>query len=508
MQNTQLSPLTQCRRWIVLATVGAALLLITLDHSVLYTTLPTLLRELGASTTQGLWIINAYPLVTAGLLLGAGTLGDRIGHRQMFLSGLLVFGLASLCAAFASTAPLLIAARAFLAVGAAAMMPATLALIRITFEDDRERNLAIAVWGSLAVVGSALGPILGGLLLERFWWGSVFLINVPVVVVAFAVGVAVTPHSATDASRPWDLTSSLQALVALSGLVYAIKEAVNAQPSWLMAAVAGGLAIVAGGCFSRRQRRLTYPLLDVAIFRNPAFLAGVLAAVFTLFAMSGVQLITTQRFQLVAGFSPLQAGLLVSASALACLPSALLGGALLHRVGLLPLIGGGLLVATVGVLVASQGLDLGLTWVVGGLVLLGLGLGAVMSVASSAIVGNAPANRAGMASSVEEVAYEFGSLFAVALLGSLLGALYSANVQLPAGTADAARVGIAEAMHLARADGVDGAALAKAASQAFDHSYRMVMYVIAGVLAIGTLVTSLLLRRHGPGSHAYTAATH
>lgn len=504
----QTPSLSKRRRWTVLATVGAALILITLDHSVLYTALPTLLRDLDASTTQGLWIINAYPLVMAGLLLGAGTLGDRIGHRQMFLSGLVVFGFASLTAAFAPTPAFLIAARAFLAIGAAAMMPATLALIRITFEDDRERNVAIAVWGSLAVVGSALGPILGGLLLERFWWGSVFLINVPVVVVAFAVGVVVTPHSPTDASRPWDLISSLQALLALSGLVYAIKEAVNAQPAWLLAGTAAALAIVAAVCFARRQRRLTYPLLDAAIFRNPAFLAGVLAAVFTLFALSGVQLITTQRFQLVAAFSPLQAGLLVSASALACLPSALLGGALLHRVGLLPLIGGGLLVATLGVLVASQGLELGLTWVVAGLALLGLGLGAVMSVASSAIVGNAPANRAGMASSVEEVAYEFGSLFSVALLGSLLAALYSANLQLPAGTAEAARAGITEAMHLAHTDGVNGAALAQAAAQAYDHSYRMVMYVIAGVLAIGTLVTSLLLRRHGPGSHAYTATAH
>jgi len=499
---------TQAQRWILLATVGAALLLITVDHSVLYTALPTLVRDLGASTTQALWIINAYPLVMAGLLLGAGTLGDRIGHRQMFLSGLLMFGLASLTAAFAPNPALLIAARALLAVGAAAMMPATLALIRVTFEDDRERNLAIAVWGSLAVVGSALGPILGGLLLEHFWWGSVFLINVPVVVVAFGVGLVVTPHSTPDAARPWDLMSSLQALVALSGLVFAIKEAVHAQPAWALAALALGLSILAGGCFVRRQQRLEYPLLDFAIFRNPAFLAGVLAAVFTLFALSGVQLITTQRFQLVGGFSPLQAGLLVSAAALGCLPSALLGGAFLHRIGLLPLIGGGLLLATAGVLLCAWGLGHALAWVVAGLAVMGLGLGAVMSVASSAIVGNAPADRAGMASSVEEVAYEFGSLFAVALLGSLLAALYSSHVQLPQGVAESAREGVAEAMRLAHADGAASGALVEAASRAFDHSYLMVMYVIAGALGLGAVLTTVLLRRHGPGSVAYNVATH
>lgn len=316
---------TKAQRWGLLVTVGAALILITVDHSVLYTALPTLVRELGATTLQGLWIINAYPLVMAGLLLGAGTLGDRIGHRTMFLSGLLVFGLASLLAAFAPSPALLIGARALLAVGAAAMMPATLALIRITFDDHRERNMAIAIWGSLAVIGSALRPILGGLLLERFWWGSVFLINVPVVIGAFIAGLLLTPHSAPDESRTWDLLSSLQALVALSALVFAIKEVVSAQPSWLLAALTAALAIVAGTLFMRRQARLPNPLLDIGIFRNPAFLAGVLGAAFTLFAMSGVQLITTQRFQLIDGFSPLQAGMLVSAAALGCLPSALLG---------------------------------------------------------------------------------------------------------------------------------------------------------------------------------------
>ncbi len=172
-------------RWLLLVTVAAGLLLITLDNSVLYTALPTLTRELGATTTQGLWIINAYPLVMAGLLLGAGTLGDRIGHRTMFLAGLVLFGIASIVAAFSPTPEVLIAARAFLAIGASAMMPATLALIRITFTVERERNIAIAIWGSISIVGAAIGPIIGGLLLEHFWWGSVFLINVPVVIAAF-----------------------------------------------------------------------------------------------------------------------------------------------------------------------------------------------------------------------------------------------------------------------------------------------------------------------------------
>lgn len=499
---------TDNRRWKMLVTVAAALLLITLDNSVLYTALPTLVRELGASNSQGLWIINAYPLVMAGLLLGAGTLGDRIGHRQMFLGGLLIFGLASVVAAFAPSAALLIGARGLLAVGAAAMMPATLALIRITFEDQRERNLAIAIWGSISIVGSALGPIAGGLLLEHFWWGSVFLINVPVVIAAFIGALVYTPRSTPDASRPWDLLSSLQVLVALSGLVFAIKQAAHAPPSWPTAGAALAVAVIASRLFARRQSRLAYPLLDFSIFRNRAFLAGVLAAAFAMFAVGGVQLITTQRFQLVADFSPLQAGLLVSSLAIGALPSAMLGGAVLHRSGLLPLIGGGMLVALLGVLLTIVGLDASLGWMIAGLVFTGFGLGAVMSVASSAIVGNAPQERAGMASSVEEVSYEFGSLVAVALLGSLLAVLYSAGVELPANAPQAARESLAQALALAGADSVSGPAIAQAATRAFDRSYLVVMYVIAGVLLVGTLTTAWLLRRHGPGSESFGPGGH
>ncbi len=498
------------QRWTLLVTVAAALLLITIDHSVLYTALPTLVDDLGATTTEGLWIINAYPLVMAGLLLGAGTLGDRIGHRRMFLGGLLAFGLTSLLAAFAPNPTLLIAARGLLAVGAAAMMPANLALIRLGFDDIRERNLAIAVWGSIAVIGAALGPILGGLLLEYFWWGSVFLINVPVVIVAFLVGWRVAPASATDASRPWDVLSSVQVLVALSALVVTIKEAASALPSWPQVAVTLVIAVLAAALFVRRQTRLPYPLLDFAIFRNRAFSAGVLAAALALFGIAGVELIATQRFQLVAGFTPLQAGLLVSAAALGCLPTALLGGAILHRVGLLPLIAGGLAIATVGVFLVGLSLHAGLTALIASLVLTGLGLGAVMSVASSAIVGNAPDHRAGMAASVEEVSYEFGNLFAVALLGSLMAALFSAGLQLPAGMPEAAREGIAEALGLAQAstDPAAAARLTAAATEAYDRGFRIVMMVIAGVLALGTGSCAILLRRHGPGSIAFRPAAH
>lgn len=495
-------------RWVLLVTVAAGLLLITLDNSVLYTALPTLTRELHASQTQGLWIINAYPLVMAGLLLGTGTLGDRIGHRQMFLIGLVLFGIASLVAAFSPSANILIAARAFLAVGAAAMMPATLALVRVTFINERERNIAIAIWGSLSVVGSALGPIVGGFLLEHFWWGSVFLINVPVVIVAFLSTLIVAPKGETDHSKPWDLVSSLQALVALSALVIAIKESAHAGQSWLVPASAFVIAVVASILFVRRQSRLTFPLLDFSIFRNVAFSSGVMAAAFAMFAIGGIQLVTTQRFQLVAGFSPLEAGLLVSAAALGSLPTAMLGGAFLHRIGLRILIAGGLAAASLAVLLASWGVSHGLGWLITGMVLTGAGVGAAMSVASTAIVGNAPVHRAGMASSVEEVSYEFGSLLAVAFLGSLLSAIYTFTIVLPAGAPEATRDSMGGALALAAESGPDGQAIIDAASQAFDRGYLTVMYVVAAVLAIGAIITGVLLRKYGPGSRSSLYASH
>ncbi|MET1037471.1 MAG: MFS transporter [Aeromicrobium sp.] len=413
-------------RWVVLATVSAGLLLVTLDNSILYTALPTLTEELGASATESLWIINAYPLVMAGLLLGAGTLGDRVGHRRIFLVGLVVFGAASLLAAFAPSPAWLIGGRALLAIGAAAMMPATLALIRVSFEDQRERNLAIAVWGSLAVVGAALGPIVGGLLLEWFWWGSVFLVNVPVVLVTWVVATRVVPRERPDTTVAWDWVSSVLALVALTGLVMVIKDSVRADRSVAVLLVAGTLAAAAATLFVRRQLRRPEPLLDLALFRSPVLSVGVLAAGSTMFVLSGLQLVTVQRFQSAEGFSPLQAGLLVSCVALGTLPTSMVAGSVLHRTGPRALVSGGLVIAGAGAVLSAVSTGAGWPWTVGAFLLTGAGLGFVFGVASSMVLSSAPRERAGMASSVEEVSYELGSLTAVALLGSLFTAVSTA----------------------------------------------------------------------------------
>lgn len=491
------SPLTPLHRWALLLVVGLGLLIVALDVTILYTALPTLERDLQATSTQGLWIINVYPLVTAGLLLGAGTLGDRVGHRSLYFIGLIIFALASLWAAQAATPLVLVGARVMQAVGAAAMMPATLALIRLAFLDERERNIAISVWASLSLVGAVLGPLLGGWLLEYYSWNSIFLINVPVAILALIGTVCLAPpHPRSSSVQAWDWYSSLLGLLALSSLVAAIKELASAHssssPCLLFALLL--VSVGAGYMFTRRQTRLTYPLLDFSLFRNPAFRSGVVAATFVTFATGGLLLSIAQRFQWVQGFTPLQAGLLVSVVFLGTLPSGIAGGALLHRVGLRVLLSGGLAVGGLGLLIAALCVEQGISVLLAALLLTGLGLGATISVASTAIIVNAPAHRAGMAASVEEVAYEFGSLFSVAVLGSLLAALYSWAVQLPIGAPEQARAGMAVALSIASHAGDSGQLLFQAAAHAFDYAYKVVLLAAATLLLSAAVLTAYWLR--------------
>lgn len=487
------------RRWIVLVIVALGLMLVTLDNSILYTALPRLTEALGASHSEALWIINAYPLVMAGLLLATGTLGDKIGHRRLFVVGLIIFGLSSILAAFSPTAGVLIAARALLAVGAAAMMPATLALIRLTFHKKREFNMAIAIWGSIAVVGAALGPIIGGLLLEWFWWGSVFLVNVPFVLIALVGTFMFAPIGKANSNKPWDLVSSLQFMIGLTGLVLFIKEVTKPGASVALVSVSAIVAAVGLYLFVRRQRHMKHPTLDLKIFRNPVVLAGVFGSSVAMFALAGIQLIITQRFQLVADFTPIQAGLLVVTAGVGSMVSSLIGGAILHKVGLRSLISGGLALTAIGIAL-TVGFFPGVPMMIVGLVVVGLGLGFVMSVASTAILGSIPHHEAGMASSVEEVSYELGGLTAVALLGSLVTSIYSSSIELPAIAPTVAGEGINEAIAVAKENPEFSESLLRAAGDAYDTGFIGVMIVMTIIVAIFAVVTNYLLRKHGAGS--------
>lgn len=478
-------------RWLILAVVSSALFLIVIDMTVLYTALPRLTHDLGASASEKLWIVNAYPLVVAGLLPGLGTLGDRLGHKRMFMAGLCVFGTASLFAAFSPTPQLLIASRVLLAVGAAMMMPATLSLIRLTFTDEKERALAIGIWASVASGGAAIGPVIGGALLEWFWWGSVFLINVPVVLVALLASAALLVNRAGDRSRPWDLLGSVQVMVGLVGLIYAVKEVAKTAPSWPMAGLSLAIGATAMTVFVRRQLRSAAPLIDFSLFRNARFSAGVATAMVASAALIGVELVFTQRLQLVLGHSPLTAGLLLLPIPVAAFFAGPLAGLALPRVGTVRVLWSSLLLAGLalgGFVVSLAGPD----WLwLASLAVMGFGVGAAMTAASSSIMLSAPEDRAGMAASVEEVSYELGGALGIAILGSLMSALYSRAMILPEGVATPARDSLDEALILAETmNPADADALAALARTAFDQAFIGVVSVAVVML----IATALVIR--------------
>ncbi|MEP2185417.1 MFS transporter, partial [Roseibium sp.] len=392
-------------RWLVLAIVSSALFLIVIDMTVLYTALPRLTYDLGATATEKLWIVNAYPLVVAGLLPGLGGLGDRIGHKHMFLSGLVVFGMASLGAAFSPAPPALITARVVLAVGAAMMMPATLSLIRLTFTDEKERGFAIGIWAAVASGGAALGPVVGGMLLESFWWGSVFIINVPIALLAFSVGALVLTNNRSVHTHPFDFIGSGQVMIGLVGLVYAVKEVSKREPSWLTL----GFALVIGVCamtaFVRRQNSSPSPLIDFALFRNPRFTSGVVAALVASAALIGVELVFSQRLQLVLGLSPLEAGLMILPIPAASFLAGPLTGLTLSRVGAIQILAMALALSGLSMMVylfTYQGPTA--LWL-SALAVMGFGIGSTMTAASNVIMLSAPEERAGMAASIEEVSF-------------------------------------------------------------------------------------------------------
>jgi DHA2 family multidrug resistance protein-like MFS transporter len=490
------------RRWLALGVLTLAVLLIGVDGTVLALATPFIGQDLNASFTQILWIGDIYSFVLAALLISMGSLGDRIGHKKLLLCGATAFALISVVTAYAVSAEMLIMSRALLGVAGATLTPATLALIRGIFPDARERSVAVGIWAAAFSAGAAFGPVLGGILLEHFWWGSVFLINVPVMVVLLVGGIILLPEHRNPEPGPWDLPSVGLSMLGMLGVVYAIKEgaALGIRPDVLVAGMAGAAALM---LFVRRQLRLPAPLIDVRLFGNRAFSGVIAANLLSVLGLSGLVFFLSQFFQLVHGYGPLKAGLAELPAAVTATVFGVLAGVAVRYWSRRAVLTSGL--ALVGVSMATLTmltpstpyLPLGIA-----LFLVGVGLGLAFTVASDVILASVPKERAGAAAAVSETAYELGMALGIATLGSIVTGVYRSFVMpagIPPAVASHARDSLAAAIHAADTlPAGQSQALLTAAKDAFTSGLAIASGVGSALMLISAMAVWILLRARLP----------
>lgn len=516
------APAAGANRWVVLVVLCVSLLLVALDATVLHVAVPAVTEDLRPGAVELLWIVDVYPLVCASLLILFGTLGDRIGRRRVLLLGYALFGVASAVAALAPSAPALILARALLGVGGAMIMPATLSILRQVFPDRRERALAIGIWSAVAAVGAAVGPLLGGFLLEHFWWGSVFLVNIPLMLVSLPVGRLLLPESRGDRDGPWDVLGALMAAAGLFGVVLGVKRLGGGEPVasllTLVPLLLGGTLLV---LFVRRQGRRAHPLVDLRMFRRPAYSTSVGCIVLAMLALVGLELIAAQYLQLVLGLSPLQTGLRLLPLTVAAMAAGLAGARMLRRFGPRRMVCFGFCLTAAAVLTLTAmgpADDAGL--LLFGFVLLGFGLETTLFGAYESMLSEAPAGQAGGAAAIGETSYQLGAGIGIALLGSVMNASYAPGLAsvpgVPSRASAAAGHSLGEAYDVAgRLGGSAGAALRRAARDSFVHGLHVTLLVSAGLLLLGAVMALRLPRvmqcgeetaEAGPGEAAERAA--
>jgi DHA2 family multidrug resistance protein-like MFS transporter len=485
------------REWIGLAVIALPCMLYSMDLTVLNLAVPALSAHLKPSSAELLWIVDIYGFMVAGCLITMGTLGDRIGRRRLLLIGAAAFGVASVLAAFSSTPAMLIASRALLGIAAATLAPSTLSLIRNMFLDPRQRTVAISVWVMSYSAGAAIGPVIGGVLLEYFWWGSVFLINVPVMLLLLALGPLFLPEFRDPGAGRLDIPSAALSLLAVLAVIYGLKRMAEQGASWVaFGAIAAGMLI--GYLFVARQRKLVDPLIDLHLFRAPAFSAAIATNMLGFCVIFAVFLFIAQYLQSVLELSPLQAGLWGVPSALAFIAGSMLTPALVRRVRPAYVIGGGMAVSAAGfaVLTAVDNGASALALIVAGSVILSLGVCPVVTLTTDLVLGAAPPERAGSASAISETSSELGGALGIALLGSVVTAAYRGAM---ADAAPEARNTLGGAVaHAADLPAELGAALLDSARAAYVHAFELSAAISAVLSLAVALLAVLLLRRVQP----------
>ncbi|MEU8142981.1 MFS transporter [Nonomuraea sp. NPDC048901] len=484
-------------KWSCLAVACLASLLLSLDMTVLHLALPRLVGDLGANATQLLWIGDIYGFALAGLLVTMGNLGDRVGRKRLLLIGAAAFGVASAVTAYAPNPELLIAARALLGVAGATIMPSTLSILRNVFTDPGERTAAVGLWSGMSAAGFAVGPVIGGLLLDHFWWGSVFLINVPIMALVLVGGVLVLPESRNPDAGRVDLPSVALSFVGIVTAIYAIKEAAHQGFGNVGVPVAAVLGVACLGLFGWRQTRLAEPLIDVRLFRNRAFSASIGTNLLAIFTMTAMSLMSAWYFQLVLGWTPLQAGLASLPGGLSGAISGMLAGRVIGLLGRNGVVALGLALAAGAFLCYSTfGLDTSLLAILAPQFLSGIGIGFAFTVNHDNVLATAPKERAGAAAAVSETAFELGGALGIAILGTLLNSSYSAGLRLPAGVPDeAARESIAGALHTAQTlPAAQAGQLIEAARVAYVEAVQVTALATAAMLAVVAVLALVGLR--------------
>ncbi|MEU6296813.1 MFS transporter [Streptomyces erythrochromogenes] len=488
-------------RWVVLAVLCVSLVLVALDATILHVAVPSVTEDLRPGPMELLWVVDAYPLVCASLLILFGTLGDRVGRRRVLLLGYGLFGVASAIAAFADNAQVLIAARALLGIGGAMIMPATLSILRQVFPDRRERALAIGIWTAVAAIGAASGPVLGGFLIEHFWWGSVFLINIPLMALILPLGRWLLPESRGSADGPWDVLGALMAAAGVLGSVLGIKR-IGAERHLLDAEALVPLLLGATllVLFVRRQKRREHPLIDMRMFSRPAFSTSVACIVLAMLALVGLELIAVQYLQLVLHLSPLETGLRLLPLTFAAMAAGATGSYTLARVGPRTMVSLGFVLTAFAVLLLTlMGQQDRPVLLTVGFILLGFGLQTTLFAAYESMLSEAPAETAGGAASIGETSYQLGAGIGIALLGSVMNAAYRPGLASVPGVSAAESAGAAnslgEAYQIASGlGGPAGAALYAAARHSFVHGLHVTLLVSAGLLFAGAVMALKLPR--------------
>lgn len=494
-------------KWLRLAILTLPVLLIAMDSTVLAFAVPHLSEDLGPTGSQLLWIVDIYSFVLAGLLVTMGVVGDRIGRRRLLMLGAAAFSLASILAAFSQSPEMLIAARALLGLAGATLMPSTLSLIRNIFEDDRERQTAIAVWALMFAVGGAIGPLVGGLLLEHYWWGSVFLIGLPITVALLIVGPILLPESRDPTPGRFDVASSALSIAAMLSLVYGLKRTAEHGPGILAAvAVVAGLAV--GWLFVRRQGQLTQAMIDVSLFRVPTFRAAIAGNFIACFGFAGALFFATQYLQLVVGMSPLRAGIQLLPAVGAAIVLTMAAPAAVRIVGPFAVVAVGLSLGAVGFgLMAGVDVSGSLALMTVALALGMGGLSAAITVTVDAILAVIPPTKAGAGASISETANELGMAMGTAVLGSVLLSVYRGALDGVVGIPEAALAPARDtlaAAHMAAADigGPMGQQLRVAADAAFTDGVRAAALMGAAITAVVVVWVCRHLRSGRPGSTA------